>query len=106
MDPSTFIPPVPPPMPQTMPLGPTGQYIPPDPTIVPGAWGTNGKFVACHWCQGCFTYRIVRSVAGRSAARAEMRLRQVLNIEQDPVPCPSCGCYQPDMLILVKRAYR
>jgi hypothetical protein len=46
-----------------------------------------------------------RTVHGRDRNRAEARIRLVLQIECDPVPCPSCGSYQPDMVRRLKRRY-
>jgi hypothetical protein len=66
----------------------------------------NGKFVTCHWCGHPFSYRIVRSVAGRDVARAEERLRRVLHTERDAVPCPECGRFQPDMLPLLRESHK
>jgi hypothetical protein len=42
---------------------------------------------------------------GLSAARAREEANTLLNGAIDPVPCPSCGCYQPDMVLHLKKKY-
>lgn len=114
MDPGGFIPPPPPIIPDIPPMAPplpgmvppVVPFVPPVAAPLPGAWGMNGKFVTCHACGHRFSYRLTRSVADRDRVRAEDKLRRMLHLEHDAVPCPGCGSYQPEMLPAVRREYR
>jgi hypothetical protein len=77
--------------------------------------------VRCQRCQHVYVYEMFRSEPGGSfslfsldiegaAARgtviAEAALRRSLEKGCDPVPCPECGTYQPNMLPQVRHEYR
>src|SRR5262249_10941078 len=72
---------------------------------LPTAWGSNVKFVTCACCGRHFCYRMSRAVTDRHRERAEARIREMLQFEYDPIPCPSCGHYHPEMTRLLKRRY-
>src|SRR5437660_898184 len=101
------IPPPSPPLPPLPPIVGVPVMIPPIvPAQPPTAWGTNVKLVTCHWCGYDFAYLMARSVGGGSRERAVLRLRKILLLDCDAVPCPSCGSYQPNMVRLLKRRHR
>ncbi|MFN7133553.1 MAG: hypothetical protein ACK4N5_15860, partial [Myxococcales bacterium] len=75
--------------------------------------GSTVKPVLCDTCGCAFIYRMGRraSVQGRSnlawdpealkegaADEATTLLDESLRLECEPVPCPRCGNYQPDMV--------
>ena len=102
--------PIPPFIPPTSPspVGPPPVIMPP-PIGWPGgvtAWGTNVRFVTCQSCGHDFPYRLSRTVTSGRQERAEARIRKVLQTECDPVPCPSCGNYQPSMIPLLRHRHR
>jgi hypothetical protein len=76
------------------------------------AWASIFKVVTCARCQHGYTYEMVRSEPGggpddtRARATAQSSLRVALAKECDPVPCPECGTYQPDMLPRFRHEYR
>jgi hypothetical protein len=49
---------------------------------------------------------MARAVTGGNRHRATARLQKALLLECDPVPCPSCGSYQADMIAVLKRQHR
>src|SRR5687768_14080881 len=76
------------------------------------------KFVKCEQCNHDFAYWMRRklesssfSVLGldnrgavnRATEEAEYCLRRSLRRSCDPVPCPECGHYQPDMVEQIRR---
>lgn len=75
--------------------------------------GVTLKVVECKGCGGSFVYRMERRANGyasnllwldgdgareRATKEAEKQLEKALNKGCDLVPCPGCGCYQPDMV--------
>lgn len=69
--------------------------------------------VACEHCRTEFVYALARETAGQgtsvlfldnqgaqeqAASNAEAELSKQLEIDVDPVPCPSCHLYQTDMI--------
>lgn len=77
------------------------------------AHGCLPKRVRCEECGHVYYYMLQRSATGhgtnllfidekgarrRSARDAEAKLHEALRNECDPVPCPKCGRYQPDMV--------
>ena len=82
--------------------------------------GSTTRRVQCVGCSRVFEYVATREVAGGghsgffmnnagAAASAETRardnLRRALNEAIDPVHCPACGIYQPDMLRILREQY-
>src|SRR4051794_27489036 len=92
-----MIPPFVPPPPPFIPP-PIMPVLPVVPTVGPSAWGTNVRFVTCQPCGHSFAYRLARAASGGTQARARERVRRALQAECDPVPCPACGAYQPDVV--------
>jgi hypothetical protein len=70
------------------------------------------KVVTCARCQHGYTYEMVRSEPGggpddtRARATAQSALRVALAKGCDPVPCPECGTYQPDMVRQLQNRHR
>ncbi len=77
--------------------------------------------VRCTRCQHVYLYEMVRSEPGgafsllsldnegaaeRGAVIAEVALRQSLEKGCDPVPCPECGTYQPNVLPQLRHEHR
>ena len=73
--------------------------------------------VRCNRCLHVYSYEMVRSEPGggfsilsldnaaaqaKAQAIAELSLQRALEKGRDPVPCPACGTYQPDMVAQVK----
>lgn len=72
------------------------------------------KRITCERCGHEYSYEMTRrahasaadaSSSGREAARvrAERKLERIVAREQDPVPCPECGYFQPAMTWTVRR---
>jgi hypothetical protein len=78
------------------------------------------KAVCCSHCGTDYLYDMKRQGAGgvtivgdrrldheelkkEAAAKAEVDVDQKLDREVDLVPCPACGCYQPDMVEVLRR---
>lgn len=70
------------------------------------------KVVTCAGCQHGYTYEMVRSELGgghddtRARMTAQSALRVALEKGCDPVPCPECGTYQPNMLPQLQHEFR
>jgi hypothetical protein len=68
--------------------------------------------VRCARCRHTYAYEMVRSEPGggweeaRARATAELALRGALEKGFDPVPCPECGTYQPNMLPQLQDQHR
>jgi hypothetical protein len=77
--------------------------------------------VRCQRCQHVYLYEMFRSepggsfsllsldnegAAAKGAVIAEVALRQSLEKDCDPVPCPECGTYQPNMLPQLRHEHR
>jgi hypothetical protein len=82
-------------------------------TYAATASGSRTRRERCDGCSTVFAYRITRQVEGGghsafclnnagAAATAQMRahanLNRALNDDVEPVHCPTCGIYQPDMV--------
>jgi hypothetical protein len=78
------------------------------------------KTVRCVGCSYVFKYEIVRKAYGRgdspfylsnatAAANAEKRARanlsRALSEGIEPIPCPACGIFQPNMVRLLRERY-
>lgn len=82
--------------------------------------GATDVVVCCERCGEQYSYRLKRVAVGRFRSpyslhapetgrkraheRASTRLRRLLDREVEVVPCPSCGCYQNDMVRVMSRA--
>lgn len=70
------------------------------------------KVVTCARCRHGYNYEMVRSEPGggpddtRARATAQSALRLALAKGCDPVPCPECGTYQPDMVRQLQNGHR
>jgi hypothetical protein len=79
------------------------------------------KAVCCVHCDTAYLYDMKRRADASSSpvhealseeakrqaqAGALINVDQKLDLEIDTVPCPSCGCYQPDMVDLLRRQYQ
>lgn len=77
------------------------------------AHGTFWKVVACSHCLQRYAYQLKLETTGkdvgspwtldidgpkRAQARAEENLSKIARNVVVPLPCPNCGCYQPDMV--------
>jgi hypothetical protein len=82
-------------------------------TIKGGTW----KFVICEKCQRPYAYLLEFEATGQGhstlfldaeGAAEQARQQAIENYEAQsrnrvlPVPCPQCGCYQQDMVALLK----
>ena len=80
--------------------------------------GSVWKWVVCQNCQTEFTYLMTRQGHGSGTSwfflnnrgaielatrQAHVNLQSRLKREEDPVPCPNCGWYQPSMIIILRR---
>src|SRR6476659_6553877 len=80
--------------------------------------GSIQKTVDCSGCGRQFVYRLERSARGtgsshyfadnkvgrdRAVASARANLESELRRGVDPVPCPHCGIYQPEMDRLLRK---
>jgi len=80
--------------------------------------GSTAKRVRCVGCSHVFEYVLQRTAAGgghspfhlnnagaaeRARKRARANLDRALGEGIDPVPCPACGIYQPDMVPILRR---
>ncbi len=78
------------------------------------------KAVTCEQCGREYFYLMRRQASGsasspffldnrgasqRARERAEEELRQALETECDPVPCPECAWYQSHMVPTIRRSY-
>jgi Protein of unknown function (DUF3592) len=85
------------------------------------ASGSTFKAVQCENCQEEYIYFMHRTSMGtgtsllfldnegareRSESRARKHLERSLKNSVDPVPCPKCGWYQPDMVKALRQRYR
>ncbi len=75
--------------------------------------GTRAKEVICEKCQFAYVYTITRhstgalsSPTGKQYETVEHQLEVLLHTSIDPVPCPSCGWMQTDMIPIAKATYR
>lgn len=79
--------------------------------------GAVWRSVRCHSCGSEYVYRLKRTseckgfsflwlddegARNRAAGRAKAVLERSLKEECDPVACPACGMYQPDMVRLLR----
>ncbi len=79
--------------------------------------GSTWKMVQCVKCGEEYVYRMERSAAAtgvnvlwldsegaidRARKKAKEKLKRTLDAECDPVPCPQCDMYQPDMVCLLR----
>ncbi len=82
------------------------------------AAGSVIKLVRCEQCSHEYGYKMSRKVSGRAFSAlglnnqnasdaatnlANRRLRRAIARSCDPVPCPSCGWYQEEMLARLRR---
>jgi hypothetical protein len=71
--------------------------------------GLTAVAVRCESCRRKYHYRLKRTVRAEAMSREQARRRakqlllRKLDCDIDPVPCPSCGCYQEEMLPLLLR---
>jgi hypothetical protein len=74
--------------------------------------GTALKLVTCEQCKTEYVYRLERSASHesqheeRALSVAQQELSKALTEAVDPVPCPSCGWYQADMVVEARRLHR
>ena len=88
-------------------------WIPVATRWVAAARGTVWKVVTCSHCQQRYAYQLELETTGQvvgppltfdteaaklAQARAEERLSKMARNVVTPLPCPNCGCYQPDMV--------
>jgi hypothetical protein len=72
------------------------------------AAGSTVVAVRCENCRNKYYYELNRAVrtfeSGRERARkaAEHQLRQRLDNDIDPIPCPHCGWFQKEMISLLR----
>lgn len=71
--------------------------------------GTRAKTVKCEKCQVGYVYQVTRKATGPLSSLMEPKrhnvnyiLDAVLNSAIEPVPCPSCGWLQADMIPITK----
>jgi hypothetical protein len=79
--------------------------------------GSTGVAVHCEKCEHEFYYKLVCKAFGRAnlgpltsredaqrtaAGRAKQKLRELVKTQIAPVPCPQCGCYQQNMVPLLR----
>jgi hypothetical protein len=80
--------------------------------------GSVDKFVRCEKCGEEYVYALFRDVSARATSllfadnvgasnrasdRAQGKLERALSQGVDPVPCPNCGYFQPDMVREARR---
>src|SRR5205807_3593511 len=85
------------------------------------ARGSVLMMVRCNRCQHVYAYELVRSEPGgsfsflsldntgaaeRATVIAQVALRRALEKGCDPVPCPECGTYQPNMVPQLQGEHR
>jgi hypothetical protein len=83
-------------------------------------WGDVDKFVHCEKCGTDYVYRAFRNVVAtamslyflenqgaseRAQERAQNKLDRTLESAVEPVPCPSCGRFQKDMVREARRRH-
>jgi hypothetical protein len=79
--------------------------------------GSTGVAVRCEKCDRNFYYKLICKAFGRAnivpladpensrrtaLSRANQKLRELLETQIAPVPCPDCGWYQRDMVPLLR----
>ncbi len=79
--------------------------------------GSTGVAVRCEKCERKFYYKLICKAFGRAnlvpladredtrrtaLGRAKQKLRELLETQIVPVPCPECGWYQRDMVPLLR----
>jgi hypothetical protein len=82
------------------------------------ARGTTWKVVTCSHCQQRYAFQLELETSGKEVgpplllaseegprlaqAKAEQNLSKMARNLVFPLPCPNCGCYQPDMVELLR----